>query len=466
MRSIVILVLIQLPWQLYAQCPKYDKAMRKGDEYLHQKEPDFDKALIEFQIAQIAARECRLAGDKSEQARQKLDSVFIGLKLRRDQALAAKRQAELAESATRAALKTAEESRAKEQAARVTADALRHETEKQKEQADLFAREAEREKNLNSSLNMALQSTLTEDSLIKTKNAVEAYHSNRKYNDGKWMPEITRALLGSIPGNSIRSLLQFNSGILDIFKIGSGIYLVTDSGELRKFEKGTGYKLWSDQHFYYVNNSWTFDSVTSRLSLMSKNNLVYFFDISADTVRFAGTASIEEGRFPLASQDCRLYPEGIYKISNDSTKQKFLFPTRPLASAFAVSPGRNIMAVGTGEGWLEVFEEVSNPIFSGQFQLEHTRINDIGFDGNSEFIATAGNDGHLRLNKVEYILTRAPIDLNIGAWVNAILFLDSKELLVGTRDGSLYHLNYDQETLAEQCKRMLEKTRGNIKYRK
>jgi hypothetical protein len=466
MRSIVFLVLIQLPWQLYAQCHKYDNAMRMGEEYLYQKEPDFDKALIEFQIAQIAARECRLPGDKSERARRKIDSVFIGLKLRRDQALAAKQRAEIADFETKKALKAEKKSRATAIAEQKKSDSLRKEAEKQKEQADLFASEVEKEKNLNSSLNMALQSTLTEDSLIKTKNAVEAYHSNRKYNDGKWMPEITRALLGSIPGNSIRSLLKFHSGIIDIFRIGGAIYLVTDSGELRKFEKGMGYKLWSDQRFYYVNNSWVFDSVTNRLSLMSKNNLVFLFDMSSDTIRFAGTASIEKGRFPLASQDCRLYPEGIYKISSDSIEQKFLFPARPLASAFAVSPGRNIMAVGTGEGWLEVFEEVSNPVFSGQFQLEHTRINDIGFDGNNEFIATAGNDGHLRLNKVEYILTRAPIDLNIGSWVNAILFLDSKEMLIGTRDGSLYHLNYDQEKLAEQCRRMLEKTRGNIKYRK
>jgi hypothetical protein len=87
-------------------CPKYDKAMNAGHNYLNKtKQPDYDKALIEFQAAQIAARECGIITDKPA---IELKKVFDGLKKQRDDAVNAKREAEtqkaIAESNTKEAV--------------------------------------------------------------------------------------------------------------------------------------------------------------------------------------------------------------------------------------------------------------------------------------------------------------------------------------------------------------------------
>jgi len=73
------------------KCAKYDEAMKNGYEYLNTK--NYDKALIEFQAAQVAAREC----DRNTNAPAiELKKVFDGLKAQRDEAIEAKKEAEKA----------------------------------------------------------------------------------------------------------------------------------------------------------------------------------------------------------------------------------------------------------------------------------------------------------------------------------------------------------------------------------
>lgn len=63
-------------------CPKYDTALKNGYEYLSKK--SYDKALIEFQAAQIAARECGIAADEPA---NELKKVFEGLSAQKKEAI-------------------------------------------------------------------------------------------------------------------------------------------------------------------------------------------------------------------------------------------------------------------------------------------------------------------------------------------------------------------------------------------
>ena len=72
-----------------AQCPKYDNLMNEGRSYLNKSV--FDKALLKFQAAQVAAREC---GTDSKEADDAINKVFVALKKQRDDAIKAKKEAE------------------------------------------------------------------------------------------------------------------------------------------------------------------------------------------------------------------------------------------------------------------------------------------------------------------------------------------------------------------------------------
>lgn len=73
-------------------CPKYTQAMQAGEQYLARR--DYDRALVEFQAAQIAARECELPLHFGTKANVQVQAVFAGLRRQRDDAEAARREAE------------------------------------------------------------------------------------------------------------------------------------------------------------------------------------------------------------------------------------------------------------------------------------------------------------------------------------------------------------------------------------
>jgi len=88
-------------------CLKYDEAMKKGYEFLNKK--NYEKALPEFQAAQIAARECGISPDKPA---DELKKVFEGFKFQRDEAVKQKNAAIRANLLARAETKRANENAA------------------------------------------------------------------------------------------------------------------------------------------------------------------------------------------------------------------------------------------------------------------------------------------------------------------------------------------------------------------
>ena len=78
-------------------CPKYTVAISKGTRFLERK--NYDSALVQFQVAQIAARECGLS---TEAPAKQLQKVFEGLQAQRDEA---KQQRDRAIAAQKEAVK-------------------------------------------------------------------------------------------------------------------------------------------------------------------------------------------------------------------------------------------------------------------------------------------------------------------------------------------------------------------------
>jgi hypothetical protein len=104
MQIILSIILILLSLFSQAQrCPKFEVAMKDGKKYLLQK--NYDKALVEFQAAQVAAREC---GISSNEPATELDKVFKGLQQQRDNALTLQKKAENARREAVEAQKIAE----------------------------------------------------------------------------------------------------------------------------------------------------------------------------------------------------------------------------------------------------------------------------------------------------------------------------------------------------------------------
>ncbi len=86
MQLTIAILFAFLSLTLQAQdCPKYIKAMDAGNYYL--KKTNYDSALKQFQVAQVAAREC---GIVTKAPADKLKEVFKGLQGQRDEAISQK----------------------------------------------------------------------------------------------------------------------------------------------------------------------------------------------------------------------------------------------------------------------------------------------------------------------------------------------------------------------------------------
>lgn len=88
MKLKILLVCILFASQAYSQCPKYHQAMKAGKVFLEKK--SFEKALIEFQAAQIAARECQIIKNEPTIL---LQAAFDSIQSQRDIAIEAEKKA-------------------------------------------------------------------------------------------------------------------------------------------------------------------------------------------------------------------------------------------------------------------------------------------------------------------------------------------------------------------------------------
>lgn len=105
----IVLLLVLLSSHTFGQhCPKYEKSIKAGDTYVRAKK--YKEAIVEFQAAQIAARECDLSGDVLA---DKFKQVFDGLTRQKDEADANRVIAEKATALAREGLTREQKEKAK-----------------------------------------------------------------------------------------------------------------------------------------------------------------------------------------------------------------------------------------------------------------------------------------------------------------------------------------------------------------
>lgn len=119
-------------------CPKYDNAINKGKAHLSKKTPDFEEALKEFQLAQIAARECSLDEQAGKVAAKELQRVFRGLQKQSKDAIENAKRAREAETKAKNALAAANAEKEKAKAA------LQKALEANERVVDAFLRDAQK----------------------------------------------------------------------------------------------------------------------------------------------------------------------------------------------------------------------------------------------------------------------------------------------------------------------------------
>ena len=81
-----LLLAIALPLFSIAQtaCSKYNKAMKDGQTAITQEK--YDQALIEFQAAQLAARECKLSASLAQDATIGIKAAIKGIQQQKERA--------------------------------------------------------------------------------------------------------------------------------------------------------------------------------------------------------------------------------------------------------------------------------------------------------------------------------------------------------------------------------------------
>lgn len=122
--------------QTYSQCPKYNQAIEAGKIFLTQKA--FDKAIVEFQAAQIAARECKQS--KGEPAIL-LKKAFDGIQKQRDRAIEAGKKALLEKQSAIKAKEQAELARLQADSSRAKANRLRNLAVEQRKKAIILKKD-------------------------------------------------------------------------------------------------------------------------------------------------------------------------------------------------------------------------------------------------------------------------------------------------------------------------------------
>lgn len=328
----------------------------------------------------------------------------------------------------------------------------------QKDTADALRKEADLGKQKSESISNALQSIAAENPRDKLKLALNAYDSNSKYNGGQWTPKIAEALIkakSTFPGEK---LLMLNRTILDIIKYKNSFLIITDAGEIKKYslqQKNTD-SIWHDAGFHYLNNSALINPAKNMLTLTDMSGKTYSYDLSKNAM--TKQAQTHKGIL-LEKNEFVLTGKKLFETTNNVPKNIFEFGNH-FATTFEVSADKKNIIAGTADGWLYISGNSITPggYHASLFQTPNTRVNDIAFNETGEFAATGGTDSKLRITKVSMIGARQPLVYDFGSWVNCLLFIEEKKILIGTAAGELWLFDIDQDRLADACRQKLAKS--------
>jgi len=493
---IIILLLIAVNVQAQS-CPKYDAALKKGDEAARTQ--NYHAALKAYQDAQIAARDCDVPSNKAAAG---IENVFKEIETQRDQAIKAKNEAVKAKNE---ALRSKEEAdSAKSQSAE--AEAYAKAAELSKLRAFSQKSEAERSRMLAEAKTEAHKSIMffnARDTKQGTDYALKAYEHNMNNAGPVQDNDIYTALLLSWeqtnkdkqPSISAESVISM-TGVRD----SNIIYSANNKGELEiwQYEKGTMKKMSVIATPTLIRSLSV--SPSGNYLLVAGNTGFLLYSISSPTsperILSRPTTGIKHGVFINDNYFVVQYPDRItrYKINQEQTKKDLINATSTYTlkdpdsirtdNCNAITMGKNghiylsaghnileytdwdmmakgpantyelpktvtcialdgpckYLAAGTYNGgiWLKALNRDKEASYN---ILHRSRINDIKFyaiDAEHIQLATASGDNTVKLSMLDEdkINTEDVITLDYHrGWVNTLTYTpDGKYLLSGGQD--------------------------------
>jgi WD40 repeat protein len=204
----------------------------------------------------------------------------------------------------------------------------------------------------------------------------------------------------------------------------------------------------SEGEYYYQRNS---------LGYNSRTKMLEFWNQTGEIVRYRN----QDMKW-MKVENRLAQPPNIVPIADDTlvfkqrriTKQKsgnpvISFNRRQTTATYTISNDTTYLAVGTQDGWLYVYNlSTSENHFKGPYHKAGSRISDIAFTDDNQFIGTSGLDGRVTINKTDSLGSKRPAEILHNGWVNCIELLPENRIMVGTQDGDIIQYLFDQDKLS------------------
>lgn len=433
--TILLLLTLQLSVQAQNSCQFYSKYIILGDQELVKAE--FERAINAYSIALLHCP------DSAEEARARILVAFEAINSLKNIAETEQKRAENASRIAEIAREQAMESAKRADSSAHEAQKNAEEAEEQRGKADILSRNT-------MALNLALQTELEESYPDKVSLALRAYYLNKVYHNNDWSATIVNAFWLSDSASYGKQITNsVPSAILDFKYIPDHIIAITDGGELISIDSLGQWALLSngDQYFYRRNS----------LQYDRSNQMLEFQNQSGEVIRFR-----KQDTGWHKEENAKANPPNIVPVGSDTLifnqrsiiNQKdgssvISFNRGQTTATYAISSDNTYLAVGTQDGWLYVYNlSASENHFRGPYHVAGSRISDIAFTDDNQFIGTSGLDGRITINKTDSLGSKRPAEIVLNGWVNCIEFLPEKRIMVGTQDGDIIQYLYDQDKLS------------------
>jgi len=434
--TILLLLTLQLAAQAQNSCQFYSKYIILGDQELVNAE--FERAINAYSIALLHCP------DSAEEARARILVAFEAINSLKNTAESEKIRAENASRIALIARRQAEES-AK------LADSSAHEAQKNADEADEQRGKADTLSRNTMALNLALQTELEESYPDKVSLALRAYYLNKVYHNNDWSATIVNAFWSSDSASYGKQITNsVPSAILDFKYVSDHIIAITDGGQLISIDNsGQWVLLSSEDQYFYRRNSLEYDRSNRMLEFQNQSGEVISFSHQDTGWRKEKNGKAQPLNIVPVTSDTLIFNQRSIVNQKDGSPV-ISFNRGQTTATYTISNDNTYLAVGTQDGWLYVYNlSTSEDHFRGPYHEAGSRISDIAFTDDNQFISTSGLDGRITINKTDSLGSKRPAEIALNGWVNCIEFVPEKRIMVGTQDGDIIQYLYDQDKLSD-----------------
>jgi WD40 repeat protein len=301
-------------------------------------------------------------------------------------------------------------------------------------------------------INYAYKSEVETDSSRRKYRALQAYLLNKKHNDNAWKPEIINALLRTDVNYHGDNIIQNDTAIFDISIYDHVLYFINGTGNLYEYPMSIAGNY---THIYnapsYMKQSLLIQKET--ITFVDAESTKYILAKSNQTNRMLSKEKIQDfWEVKMEDKNILLFPDSLIlqRQSNKEILKDLSFNHGQKISCFLVGIDKSTLVVGTNKGWLFLYDlKIGRIIADFQYYSYGIGIADIAMDEAKEFVATAGLDGIVKINKIHEVSDQKPIEMHFNEWVTSIEFINSESVIVGTNGGAIIQFDINQDNLAD-----------------